>query len=297
MPRAAVLSSHARVEATGPDGWADPALVQVWGPRFSVFAVAADDVAAFTLGRLPAEGAARRRAEQTADRLDCYLAGRTMTYRAAAEGLGVHPNSLRYAAVTGRVLVRWEGHGQPVVWMVDPPDVTEQHARMALARRYLRVFGPGTTSGFSQWAGVPARTAKATFATLGDELVPVVTPIGPGRMLIDDATAARQAGASEPAPARLLSSGDAYYLYWGTDRELLVPEARRRAELWTSRVWPGAILVDGEIVGTWRRADTDLTLTAWDRLSARQRNAVETEAAALPIPSTGESIRVRWSQP
>ncbi len=105
-------------------------------------------------------------------------------------------------------------------------------------------------------------------------------------MLIDDATTARQAGASERAPARLLPSGDAYYRCWGTDRELLVPEARRRGELWTSRVWPGGVLVDGEIVGTWRRAGTDVTFAAWDRLAARQRNAVETEATALPLPST-----------
>ena len=35
MPRAAVLSIHARVHGTGPDTWEDPSLVQLWGPRFS----------------------------------------------------------------------------------------------------------------------------------------------------------------------------------------------------------------------------------------------------------------------
>ncbi|HXD71555.1 MAG TPA: hypothetical protein VN615_16945, partial [Gaiellales bacterium] len=33
MPRAAVLSLHARVEGIGPMAWEDPAFVQVWGPR------------------------------------------------------------------------------------------------------------------------------------------------------------------------------------------------------------------------------------------------------------------------
>src|ERR687890_530536 len=51
MPRAALLSIHARVEGTEPMTWADPALAQLWGPRFSVYAVALPDVPLFTLGR------------------------------------------------------------------------------------------------------------------------------------------------------------------------------------------------------------------------------------------------------
>ena len=41
MPRAALLSIHARVEDAEPSTWEDPSLVQLWGPRFSVFVVAA----------------------------------------------------------------------------------------------------------------------------------------------------------------------------------------------------------------------------------------------------------------
>ncbi len=296
VPRSAVLSLHARVEDTEVDDWAHPALVQVWGPRFSAFVVPADDVAAFTLGRLPADGAARRRAETTADRLEQFLAGRRMTYRAAGEGLGVHPNSLRYAATTGRVLLRWEGAGQPVVWTVDPPEVPEREARLDLARRYLHVLGPATAAGFAHWAGVKPRSAAATFEALGDRLVGVETPVGPAWMLAEDVTAARQSPSDQDGPARLLPSGDAYYLRWGADRDLLVPDAQDRDELWTSRVWPGALLVDGEIVGTWRRSGVDVDLTGWHRLTTRQRDAIEAEAAALPIVNDDAEIRVRWSR-
>jgi hypothetical protein len=34
-----------------------------------------------------------------------------------------------------------------------------------------------------------------------------------------------------------------------------VPRADQRDRLWTLRVWPGALLVEGEICGTWRRAN------------------------------------------
>ena len=44
MPRAALLSIHARVEGTKPSTWEDPSLVQVWGPRYHVYVVAARDL-------------------------------------------------------------------------------------------------------------------------------------------------------------------------------------------------------------------------------------------------------------
>src|SRR6478752_4441422 len=53
MPRAAVLSLHARVEGIESDSWDDPSLVQVWGPRFSAYVIADRDRALFTLGRMP----------------------------------------------------------------------------------------------------------------------------------------------------------------------------------------------------------------------------------------------------
>ena len=52
MPRAAVLSVNARVEQASPLVWDDPAFVQLWGPRFSVYVVAAGDCGVFTLGGL-----------------------------------------------------------------------------------------------------------------------------------------------------------------------------------------------------------------------------------------------------
>lgn len=62
MPRAALLSIHARVEGTEPSTWEDPSLVQLWGPRFNVFVVAARDLAIFSLGALPEDAKGRRRA-------------------------------------------------------------------------------------------------------------------------------------------------------------------------------------------------------------------------------------------
>ena len=288
MPRAAVLSFHARVDGTGPTAWEHPSLVQVWGPRFSAYVIAAQDLAVFTLGRLPDDAKALRRAEDTAARLHEFLAGRTMTYGEAGRGLGMHHNALRYAAPTGTVLIRWEGARQPTIWTVPRPDVDPGAARLELARRYLHVFGPGTADAFAGWAGIKLQRARAVFETLGSSLTPVRTPVGQGWILAEDEPAF-QAAPTPPAAARLLPSGDVYFLLQGDDRELLVPEPARRRLLWTPRVWPGAVLVEGDIVGTWRRAGATVTVQTWRRLSRAARCAVEAEATSLPLPD----IRIR----
>ena len=78
MPRAALLSIHARVAAAGPAGWEDPSLVQVWGPRYQVYVVAERDLAVFTLGRLPDSARRAERAEDLADRLHDSPGGERM---------------------------------------------------------------------------------------------------------------------------------------------------------------------------------------------------------------------------
>lgn len=295
MPRAALLSIHARVQGTEPSTWEDPSLVQLWGPRFSAYVVAARDRAVFTLGRLPEEGPARRRAEEMAARLHEFLGGRRMTYGEAGRAVGVHPNALRYGAPTGRILMRWDGARQPTVWTVSAPDSDPREARIELARRYLHVFGPTTAAAFAAWAGVKPAAGRAAFEGLAGSLTPVRTPIGDGWILARDEPSFR-APATPPAPARLLPSGDAYFLVHGAERELLIPEADHRPQLWTPRVWPGAVLVEGDLVGIWRRADQNVTIEPWRRLAPQQRHAVEAEAASLPLPGVHGSIRARWAE-
>jgi hypothetical protein len=293
MPRAALLSIHARVEGAHPSSWEDPSLVQVWGPRFSTYVVPACDYAVFTLGRLKDDGRGRQRAEEIAARLHAFLGGRRMGDGEAGSALGVNSNLFRYAAPTGTVLIRWDGVRQATIWTVPRPEVDPHEARRELARRYVHVFGPTTPAAFATWAGIGPAEAAAAFDALKRSLTAVRTPIGEAWILARDEPAFR-APAKPAAAARLLPSGDAYYLLQGVDRELLVPDAELRGRLWTSRVWPGAVLVAGEIAGTWRRAQANLTITPWLRLARQKREAVEAEAQTLPLPGVEGRIAVRW---
>jgi hypothetical protein len=294
MPRAALLSIHARVDGTGPAAWDDPSFVQVWGPRYQVYVVAERDLAVFTFSRLPGAGKIRQRADDLAPRLHELLGGERMRYGDAGHALGVHGNTLRYAALTGRLAIRWEGARQPLVWTVPPPTIAQTEATLELARRFLRIFGPAGPEAFGKWAGIGAREAVRAFDQLGGELIQVSTPIGEKSLLAVDEPVIRETRVPAAA-ARLLPSGDAFTLH-GTsdDRALLVPDAAQRAELWTPRVWPGALLVAGEIAGTWRRAQRTMTIQAWRKLSRVARDAVVAEAESLPLPDPGNGMAVHW---
>ncbi len=293
MPRAALLSLHARVGGVEPSSWSDPSLAQLWGPRYSTYVVAKRDFALFSLGRYPDDPKGRERAERMAELLRVHVDAGRATDREAGQALGINPNAFRYAATTGTVAIRWEGARAPVVWTLPAPEIAPADACRELARRYLHIFGPTTAQGFARWAGISRRSAAAAFESLEASLLPVRSPLGDEWLLAEDEPAMRSVETAS-APARLLPSGDAYFLLDGAERELLVPRADQRERLWTSRVWPGALVVEGEVRGTWRRAQHIVRVDAWARLSRARREAIEAEARALPLPGLEREIRVDW---
>jgi hypothetical protein len=222
MPRAALLSLHARVEGVGPSTWEDPSLAQLWGPRYSAYVVAERDFALFSLGRFPESANARLRAEGDG------RAGARPSRR------GAHDRR------RGRTRARRQPEHVPV-------RRDDRHRRHPLGRRAHRRSG---------------------------------------RLSPTTSTRARA-----PLPA-LLPSGDAYFLLAGAEREVLVPLEEQRRRLWPPRVWPGAVLVDGEIRGTWRRSQHTVRVDVWERLSRGARDAVKAEAAGLPLPGIGRRIEV-----
>jgi hypothetical protein len=133
-----------------------------------------------------------------------------MTDREVHRALGIG-NAIRYAAPTGTLLIRWEGARAPTVRTIPPPAVDPFEARLELARRYLHVFGPTDAAAFAEWAGISSRGGRAAFEALAAELLAVRTPLGDRWMLTADEPAMRVAPAA-PAPARLLPSGDTFFL-------------------------------------------------------------------------------------
>ncbi|HEV8459076.1 MAG TPA: crosslink repair DNA glycosylase YcaQ family protein [Gaiellaceae bacterium] len=294
MPRAALLSLHARVDGIDSNILDDPALTQLWGPRYNTYAVSKRDFALFSISRYPEDEKGRARADRMAKLLREHLGRKPSTDKAAGEALGFNPNAFKYAATTGTVAIRWEGARAPKIWMIPAPKIEPAEARRGLARRYLHIFGPTSAASFARWAGISRGAGATAFASLAEELIPARTPLGDEWLLASDEATIR-AEPAVPAPARLLPSGDAYFLLDRDERTVLLPRAEQRAQLWTSRVWPGALLVDGEVRGVWRRAQHKVSVDTFGKLSRAMRDAVETEAATLPLPALDREIVVQWN--
>ena len=193
----------------------------------------------------------------------------------------------------GAKLIRFAVKEKIGLTVVGPEEPLAKGIVDAFQNAGLRVFGPTRAESFAEWAGIGSAAGAAAFEALDDELMPVRTPIGDAWIIAADEPTLL-ASPRPTAPARLLPSGDTYFLLQGADRELLLPEADRRAALWTPRVWPGALLVGGDIVGVWRRSNEKLTIETWRRLSRPEIDAVEAEAASLPLPGLQSAIRVGW---
>jgi len=293
-PRAALLALHARVDDVGPTAWEDPALLQIWF-RWSDYVVPRADVGVFTRGAMPRDEREAHDLERLADDIVAALDGRAADSREVAARLPQHlpPFAVRLASPTGRLHIRWDASRVTVI-AASRPDIDDEAARAELARRFLHWLGPGDSKQFSTWTKVSLRDAKATFAALDDELVPVSFDGRACSLLATDE--AHLTGAAPPDGCRLLPMGDPC-LHPGDDQPASPPpHLPDDANQITPRLvnsLTGRIVVDGEAVGAWGRVKGNVTLDPWPSLPKRREADVEAEAVSLAGP-IGTPIRVRW---
>ena len=115
--------------------------------------------------------------------------------------------------------------------------------RHELVRAYLRFLGPSTPQLVAGFLDAPVTEVKARWP---DDVVEVDLDGRPRWMVADDVDLL----GAPPSTTRLLGPYDLYLQ--GKDRALLVDDAARAKTLWPVIGRPGAVLVDGEVAGTWR---------------------------------------------
>lgn len=127
-----------------------------------------------------------------------------------------------------------------------------------LIRAYLALHGPASVTEAAAYLGTTGPRLRAAWP--GDEPAPV-------------------AEVPEVSFVRLLSHSDPYLQM--RDRHVLVPDKAKAKTLWTVLAGPGALVVDGDVVGTWRatkKKRLDVVVTPWSRLSRETKAAVEEDA-------------------
>ena len=152
-------------------------------------------------------------------------------------------------------------------------------------RNHLRFYPGARVHDVAEFVDAPLKDVRAHWPEDAVELT--VTGVGDGKkagpryVLADDVDALSQV---EPSDRVVLVGTYDPYLQL-RDRELLTTDADRRKALWPQIGRPGSILLDGEVLATWRPKTAKGALTVnvdpWKRVTAKQREQIEAEAERL----------------
>lgn len=164
---------------------------------------------------------------------------------------------------------------------------TEADPAFDVVRNYLRFYGPARARDAAAFLDTSVKEVQAHWP---DDVVEVVVdgeqPVkGAPRFALAADHKALTAGrpARSARAIRLVGPYDPYVQL--RDRELLVPGAADRKALWPVLGRPGAIVADGDLVGTWRAKTSakklTLAIAEWHRLSSDDRDLLEQEAERL----------------
>ena len=160
--------------------------------------------------------------------------------------------------------------GTPVPRTVDPAPIV---------RRYLAAYGPASAADAQVWSGITR--LSEVFDRLRGELLVFRDPHG--RELFDLPDSPRP-DPDTPAPPRFLADFDNLLLSHA-DRTRFVTDAARNTLMYRAGPIPGALLVDGRLVGAWHlRTDDDLTTVViglTEPIAPDDEAAVRQEADAM----------------
>lgn len=137
-------------------------------------------------------------------------------------------------------------------------------AHIDVVRNYLRFYGPARPNEVAAFLDAPVKEITAHWPT--DAVSADVTD-GPAvkgeRSMLPDDVSAATSGTENPGHLRLLGPYDGYLQL--KDRPLLVGDAARAKDLWRALGRPGAVALDGEVIGTWRpRTSGGNLMVTWD---------------------------------
>lgn len=291
-------------------------VVRTWAMRGTLHMIAADDVGWVVglLGPYFAKRLAGRRRQLGLDEGTCekgvaaletvlgkesLLTRAELVARLAEHGVRLDPKTqapahlIGYAAMMGVIQRGPEAAKEEPTYelMSKPAALADQEEAVArLAQRYLAGYGPASADDFAAWSGLPLGTAR-----IGLEA------IGPSRVTVDGRVAYHLRDAEvnvlpdAPRWVRLLGHFDAYLLgYRG--RELAVPkEHDRKIQAGGGFINP-AVLVNGQVLGTWRQVSKRgritvsvrpfTTMPAW--VWAELRGEVADLGRFLGVPADGD---------
>jgi hypothetical protein len=170
--------------------------------------------------------------------------GAKQTLGEAAVSFMLRPASFQGLVVFGKRSGQSPSFTSPQHWGVDWPQ--ESGALRELAWRYVHAHGPTNRQEFTKWLGCSTAQGQRLWALIAGE----VTAVDAGSVLTADVSEF-QKNAGPTGTLRLLGPHDPYLDANG--RDLLLPDKKLHRKVWRTVGNPGAVLLDGQIVGVWRQ--------------------------------------------
>ena len=161
-------------------------------------------------------------------------------------------------------------------WVPRSRELDDEEGLREVVERYVRSHGPVGEKDVAGWYGGTLRDVRAAVASLDDRLTTLVH---------DGATLLVHASAEPPAdPVTVLLPAFDELLLGHKDRSLVLdPGHLSMVVPGGNGVFLGSVLVDGKVVGTWRRQErrdrVEVTVSPFEPLSRQAMAAVEGAAA------------------
>jgi uncharacterized protein YcaQ len=167
-------------------------------------------------------------------------------------------------------------------WLGVREQPEQEAARVEMARRYLRGYGPATRADFARWAGLLPPQARPVWSAVEPELVPIEVEGKKVWALAEDASQIAETEASDEV--RLVPNFDSYLL-GHADRTAMVP-AEHAARIYRPAAWVWAtVLRGGRAVGIWNSKRAGKTFNVeveeFSPLARADRRAVEEEVDGM----------------
>lgn len=305
------LRQPSATEAAIDQAIRDRSIVRTWPMRGTLHFVAAADVRwllPLLAPRIVTRTAGRYRQleldeatfHRSAEVLGRALEGQRLLARPEVYALlaanGISPAGQRgihiigYLAQTGLICEGPRGGAHPCFALLDewvPPaaPLAREEALARLAQRYFSSHGPATLQDFGWWTGLPMGEARLALQLAQGALI---------SMTIEGSTywLADTMPAQLPPPQAYLLPGFDEFMLGYTDRSAALPPRHRPLLTPTNGVFSATLMMDGQVVGTWRRTlrkkSVAIELAPFEPLTAQQQEllepAVAQYAAYLGLP-------------
>jgi len=170
--------------------------------------------------------------------------------------------------------------------------VHDQVGAEGLVRSYLQLYGPTAAPDVGAYFQT---SGKAVSSVWPDGLVEVRLEGRKAWVPEEDLDALLGA---EPTSGlvRVLPRSDPWLL--ARDRELTVPDAASRKVLWPVIGWPGAVLVDGEVVASWRVKGSGtkvaMTVDPFGKLTKKVTDEIAREAHGIAAQRSVDDLAITY---